>query len=121
LINSLGITIWATGGVFGDTRWTNGLISKSFVDGNPIFDDTNVYVFSNFAPLQPGQINSPLYAETGGGVYSDGPFISPDGPVFGFDNFGPFWLYRAVPEPSSLLLIGIAATCTSSRRERIAA
>ena len=50
LIDTLGITVWATGGLLGDTRWSNGLIAKGFVDENPIFDDTYVYIFSNFTP-----------------------------------------------------------------------
>jgi PEP-CTERM motif len=117
LIDLLGITISATAGILGDSRWSNGLIAQSFLAEYPVFDDTNVYVHSNYDPLQPGTINHPLYVPTGGWLYADGPLLWPDEPILGFGDIGPFWLYRsAVPEPSALMLFGLAAICATSGR-----
>lgn len=117
LIDLVDWTIHYTGGIVGDLKMSVGLITQGFLNGEPQFDGTTFCINVTYQgeTLLPGQLNTPYSSDPKpyGGVYVSGPvsyIVNPS-----------FWLYRAVPEPSSLLLLGIAATCTSSRRERITA
>lgn len=111
LVDLLGWVIQMTGGLLPDTHVSFGLIAKGFVDSNPLFDDTNFYVFSMYdgVPLMPGTVNSPIYHNQTprGGVFIDAPAsfeLFPDLPPLGEGEIGPFWLYRnSIPEPSTMV------------------
>ena len=98
--------VYATGGALGDSKWTYGQVAFDPNTTPPALDDTNFYIFSTFR-------NSPQYGhpQSGGGgdfgyAYFDGPFWSSAGPVGGYGDLGPFWLYReAIPEPNSASLL----------------
>lgn len=117
LIDLVDWTIHYTGGIVGNLKMSVGLITQGFLNGEPQFDGTTFCINVTYQgeDLLPGQINTPIFynPKPHGGVYVSGPVS--------FIMNPSFWLYRTVPEPSSVLLLGIAAICTSRRRERIAA
>lgn len=125
LINHLGSVVHVSGGILSDLRFSFGLIAAGTADGLAFFDDTNFYVFSSYSNPVPGSVNSPIFQEPSGGVFTSGAigsFIFPfDVPTsIGIGDIGPFWLYRAVPEPGGVVLLSMCAAWPILARLRFA-
>lgn len=109
LVKLLGVVMTLHNPVFGDhLKLTGGLVSISPMKYSPVFDNTNVFVLSLFGDAKPGGINVPVFAQPSGGAFESSDLTSdlfPDVPAFAIGDIGPFWLYRAVPEPSSGVLL----------------
>lgn len=125
-VELLGWVIRSSGGVLSEMRIAVGLIANDNTTSVPSFDDTNFYVISMLAPSPPVGPNSPSITYTPyGGVFTSGPIsLSSEQPALGVGNNGPFWLYRAVPEPRTVLflmqsLVGMIAV--RRRRPRVIA
>lgn len=106
-VELLGWVIRSSGGVLSEMRIVVGLIANDNTTSVPSFDDTNLYVISMLAPSPPVGPNSPSITYTPyGGVFTSGPIsLSSEQPALGVGDIGPFWLYRAVPEPRTILLL----------------
>jgi hypothetical protein len=124
-VDLLGWVIKLSGGILPDIEIVLGSIAQDFTSTGPIFDDTNFYAWTMAIDeyLVPGGLNSPIYfdPQPTGGVYTAGAYSHPwipELPPMGVGNIGPFWLYRAVPEPGTpaMLLVGIASMLTCGRR-----
>jgi hypothetical protein len=125
LVNLLGSVLTMSGGILSEVNISFGLIAHTLTQEGPTFDDTNFYVLSMYdgVPLLPGTINSPLYPVQlpYGGVFTDGPVsfpTFPDLPPLGVGDIGPFWLYRVVPEPSSVMLVFLGFGAVVLKRDK---
>jgi hypothetical protein len=120
-VELLGWVIRSSGGVLSEMRIAVGLVAIDNTTSVPSFDDTNLYVISMLAPSPPVGPNSPSITYTPyGGVFTSGPMaLSSEHPALGSGDIGPFWLYRAVPEPAAtLLLLQTGASVIVVRRWR---
>jgi len=106
-VELLGWVVRLTGGVMPETRVAMGLIAVDNTTSVPSFDDTNFFVISSYEPLPDGIVNPGRFDNSPrGGVFTGRPFTSsPEHPPLGVGDVGPFWLYRAVPEPGVALLL----------------
>lgn len=98
-------------------RVANGIIaSSSSPDGQGQLDFSSresVYAFSIGDPIIPGSLNPLLIApDVNGNMVLD--TLGEDAPVV-----GPFWLFRGVPEPSTLALFAIGLAATFCQRNRL--
>lgn len=119
--SQLGWIIQMTGGILGEVNIVLGQIASDLTDDIPLFDNTNFYVMSIGVWLDPNVYKPPLYARPAGGVFTAGPVSLsnfPDLPPMGTGDIGPFWLYRAVPEPSSVALLMMGCVAVVGRGAR---
>lgn len=83
-----------------------GLIASDNTSSVSLFDDTNFHVVSMLVESLSVGPNGPALVYTPrGGVFASAPIPWSSGFVVGVGDIGPFWLYRAVPEPGAALLL----------------
>jgi hypothetical protein len=106
LVELLGAVVTYSGGVSPDIDIALGLIATDSSASVPTFDDTIFLVVSMVVEeVVFGQNGASLIRTPRGGVLTSGPSPpAPGQPAIAIGNVGPFWLYRAVPEPVGLSL-----------------
>jgi hypothetical protein len=89
-------------GPFGPLEGAVGFIA----DDEGLVSGMSVLVVGS-GELVPGQINVPISFRPWGGIFAH---------QFVLESIaGPYWLYRTVPEPSCLVLLGIVASLSLTR------
>lgn len=102
LVELLGSVIQSPGGVAPVTNIAMGLIATDIASGVPSFDGTNFHVVSMIVDSVSFGPDGPVLSSTAhGGVFASAPLTWPSAPNLGSGGVGPFWLYRALPEPGA--------------------
>jgi hypothetical protein len=108
LIGLLGPVFHRTGGVLVDVRASFGLIADENSLGERMFNDTNFCVVNVGLPRPHSDLVPHIDYSAQGGVFTAGPVDWPsiaNLPPMAIGDIGPFWLYRAVPEPCGITLL----------------